>query len=242
MMKTVLLFFSLVFLSFFFTTSPAAIAEESDELWWENAEDLADLQLESINISVSKKIDDADSKGYYLNVLQDCWTTDEEEWYMDPEMELYQFPQNHPVIHVWKHKIFEYCSHYLATIVWTYCKDGKPKLSGNIFGMIRDIEVDIGEPGELILSAFVSGFPPGSYDWFIVTECDDTNGSIALPNDGDIDDILGANLGLPPNNPIGPCMMGPEPVRLLDPDPGGFPPGRWTGEEGATRCWCFEVR
>jgi hypothetical protein len=30
-------------------------------------------------------------------------------------------------------------------------------------------------------------------------------------------------------------------VELLDPDPGGFPPGRLPGEEGATRCWCFMV-
>ncbi len=241
-MKIVLLLFLPLSLFFFFAASPIAMAGDSDWLSREETEDLAELELESIDVRVIRDFDSDNSRGFYLNVLQDCWTTDVEEWYMDPEMELYQFPPNYPVVHVWKHKIFEYCSHYLATLVWTYCKDGKPKIPGNIHALIRDIEVEIGEPGELLLSATVTGFVAGNYDWFIVTECNDTNGTIAIGADGDIDDVLGANLGLPPNNPIGPCVMGPEPVRLLDPDPGGFPPGRRAGEEGATRCWCFEVR
>ena len=172
----------------------------------------------------------------YVNVLQDCWTT--EEFTADPELEQYLFDANHFIGFIWKHKIFEPCENYMATIVGTPCREGKPPIK--VAWMIRNIQFGPIPPGmEYLFGIMVPpAIAPGDYDWFIVTECNDTNGIIPPNPDGDIDDVIGANLGLlrPP------VVYGSEPVEILDPDPGGWPPGRRPGEEGSTRCWCFRVQ
>ena len=94
----------------------------------------------------------------------------------------------------------------------------------------------------LSFSAPPGSIPPGRYDWALVTECNDTNGTIVGTGvqDSDLDDSCGVNVGILPVFP-GPVMLGPEPIELFDPDPGGSPPGRGPGEEGTTRPWCFDV-
>jgi len=177
--------------------------------------------------------------GFYLNVMQDCWTTDEEEVYLDPEMENYLlFPDN--VVFVWKHKIFEGCSNYIASIVGLPCENGKPPVIGRVAWIIQNIPFGDIQPGaEYLFWVQAGGLPEGTWDWFVVTECHDTNGSITPPlKDGDIDDVIGANLGKMTYPPL---VYGPEPVEVLDPHPGGLPPGRLPGEEGSCRCWCFTV-
>ena len=182
-----------------------------------------------------------------VNVLQDCWTTDQQ---VDPdvELELYTFTTDDSIEFVWKQKLLVSCSAYLASI-WVFeCIDGKP-LPGPIVYTAHDInfaELDpipgIPEP-LLLFSAPPGAIPPGRYDWALITECDDTNGRIAgapVP-DADIDDSCGVNVGIGLPLIGGPVILGPEPVELFDPDPGGMPPGRVPGEEGTTRPWCFEV-
>ena len=161
----------------------------------------------------------------------------------DEELESYEIPQQMLMAFVWKHKIFQECTRYLATIVGLPCEDGKvPIKMSKIQFMYPDIPFGIIRPGyEYILWVIMPPPVPGEYDWFVVTETDDTNSIIPPKPDGDIDDICGANLGLPPENPIGPLVFGPEPNFLLDPDPGGNPPGRRPGENGVTRGWCFRV-
>lgn len=200
------------------------------------------LQLKPNDVIVKKgkkfKVGGAQT-GFYLNVMQDCWTTDIDEFFFDPEMENYILtPDN--IVFVWKHKIFEGCGNYLATIVGLPCEDGKPSVAGRVAWVIPNIQLGYIDPGyEYIFGIPVSGIPEGHWDWFIVTECNDTNGAITPPlKDGDIDDVIGANLGVISYPPM---VYGPEPVEVLDPHPGGFPPGRLPGEEGACRCWCFMV-
>ena len=187
-------------------------------------------------------------KGFEVTVLQDCWTCDE-TIFESIELEAYEFTPNDPIFFIWKHKIPpRTCSNYLATIVGMTCKNGKVGING---GSVRFIIPDIpmGEvyPDKIEELIFVYGpvsLEPGTYDWFLVTECIDTNGSIMIPPgmpDQDIDDICGANIGVPPENPLGPVIFGPEPGRRLDPDFGGMPPGRRPGEDGVTRAWCFTV-
>jgi hypothetical protein len=179
------------------------------------------------------------TNGFYLNVMQDCWTTDIEEVMLDPELENYLLtPDN--VVFVWKHKIFEPCENYIATVVGLPCEDGKPPIIRRIAWVVPDFQFGFIEPGaEYLFWLMVPGIPVGNWDWFVVTECNDTNGMITPPlKDGDIDDVIGANLGVVTYPPL---VYGPEPAEVLDPDPGGFPPGRRPGEEGSCRCWCFTV-
>ena len=181
-----------------------------------------------------------------VNVLQDCWTTNL-TLDPDPELELYTFTTTDPIDFIWKHKILETCSAYLASI-WVFeCLPGKP-IPGPIVQVFHDISLGQqdpipGTPEPLLsFSAPPGSIPPGRYDWALITECDDTNGRIAgapVP-DSDIDDSCGVNVGILPVFP-GPVMLGPEPVELFDADPGGSPPGRGPGEEGTTRPWCFDV-
>ena len=101
-----------------------------------------------------------------------------------------------------------------------------------------------GVPEPLLSFSALSGLiPPGRYDWALLTECRDTDGTIigAFRKDGDIDDECGINVGLNPAAGLFPVLFGPEPLDLLDADPGGSPPGRGPGEEGTTRPWCFTV-
>jgi hypothetical protein len=178
-------------------------------------------------------------RGFYLNVMQDCWPTDIEEWGIDHELENYVLTPDNVVL-IWKHKIFESCENYMATVVGLPCADGKPPIIHRIAWVIPNIQFGYIQPGyEYLFSVVTTGMPVGDWDWFVVTECNDTNGKIAPPlKDGDIDDCIGANLGTV-TYPL--LVYGPEPAEVLDPDPGGFPPGRHPGEEGACRCWCFTV-
>jgi hypothetical protein len=178
-------------------------------------------------------------RGYFINVLQDCWTTDEFQLFENIELENYVlFPDD--VVFVWKHKIFEACNNYVVLVGGTPCQDGKPSLIGSV-RWLRQQQFGTIDPGaEYIFYMIVTNMMPGEWDWFVVAECNDTTGAVYPPLvDGDIDDVIGANLGLVTYLPL---MYGPEPVEVLDPDPGGYPPGRRPGEEGATRCWCFKVQ
>ena len=181
-----------------------------------------------------------------VNVLQDCWTTSL-NLDPDPELELYTFTTADSIDFVWKQKLQETCSAYLASIWVFQCIAGKP-LPGAIVQVFHDISLGQQDPVPgtpeplLSFSAPPGSIPPGRYDWALVTECDDTNGRIAgapVP-DSDIDDSCGVNVGVLPVFP-GPVMLGPEPVELFDADPGGSPAGRGPGEEGTTRPWCFTV-
>ena len=181
-----------------------------------------------------------------VNVLQDCWTTNL-TLDSDPELELYTFATTDPIDFIWKHKILETCSAYLASI-WVFeCIAGKP-LPGPIVQVFHDIDLGQQDPMPGVpeplftFTAPPGSIPPGRYDWAMITECDDTNGRIAgspVP-DNDIDDSCGVNVGILPTFP-GSVMLGPEPMELFDVDPGGSPPGRGPGEEGTTRPWCFDV-
>jgi hypothetical protein len=177
----------------------------------------------------------------YINVLQDCWTTDEASYVIDVELENYLFTAADSIVFVWKHKIFKPCSNYLVTIVGVPCQPGKPPIAGRIAWVVPDVPFGALAPGfEYILSVTVPGMPLGNWDWFVISECDDTNGRIVPPLvDNDIDDVIGANLGVVPYAPL---VYGPEPFEVLNPTPGGVPPGRVPGEEGACRCWCFTVQ
>jgi hypothetical protein len=207
--------------------------------WLEGQEDVYQPTVLKQEVKLVRKFEVGDQNGFYLNVMQDCWPTDIEEWYTDPEMENYILSPDNVVL-VWKHKIFEGCSNYMATLVGLPCEDGKPRIIGRLAWMVTNLQYGYVEPGgEYKFMVWLSGMPEGHWDWFVVTECNDTNGMITPPlKDGDIDDVIGANLGTVTYMPL---VYGPEPVELLDPDPGGFPPGRLPGEEGATRCWCFMV-
>ncbi len=177
-----------------------------------------------------------------VNVVQDCWTTNEA---LDPDLEkeLYTFSSDDDAITiVWKHKILEPCSNYIATVYGTDCTEGKPSLytlpmrftQTQVFG---PIDPDPATPEQLLSMTIAPGsIPSGRYDWVLLVECDDTDGFIFV--DGDIDDECGINMGTTLG---GPLIMGPEPNEALDADPGGSPPGRGPGEEGTTRPWCFEV-
>lgn len=208
--------------------------------WLDNLQDAENLTVVDKQIVLSKKFDiGGDQRGFYVNVMQDCWTTDIEEVDIDPELENYILnPDN--IVFVWKHKIFEGCENYIATIVGLPCEDGKPPIIGRIAWIVPNIEFGYIQPGaEYLIWVSVTGMPEGTWDWFVVSECNDTNGAITPPlKDGDIDDVIGANLGLVTYMPL---VYGPEPIEVLDPDPGGFPPGRLPGEEGSCRCWCFTV-
>lgn len=178
------------------------------------------------------------------NVMQDCWTT---SLALDPdvELELYDFDITSPIDFIWKHKIIAGCSAYVVRIFIFECIPGKPSVVGNPilfvtapipFGPVSPIpgipEI-IFPPVTLAPGTLPSGM---AYDWVVVTECDDTDGAIGP--DGDIVDSCGANLGFVLG---GPLILGPEPIGLWDPDPGGSPPGRGPGENGTTRPWCFSV-
>ncbi len=185
-----------------------------------------------------------------VNVLQDCWTTSL-AIDPDPELELYAFDATTGFIDfLWKHKIIAGCSAYVAQIVIFACVDGKPFPSTGAtvytspvipFGPVSPI------PGipEIIFPPVTltpGTLPPGFYDWFIVTECDDTGGTILIPRkDDDIDDQCGINVGRNPSTGLRPVIFGPEPLQAMDPDPGGSPSGRAPGESGTTRPWCFQV-
>lgn len=181
-------------------------------------------------------------RGYEINVLQDCWTTNRLDWGQNPELESYLI---HPdsVVFVWKHKLIRACDNYVATIVLLPCEDGKPRIGGRIVHTEADLVYGPRNPeAEIIMFHIPSdSIPVGTYDWFIVTECNDTNNRIGVRPDGDVDDVIGANLGLPPVNPYGPLVYGPEPNEVLDPNLGAAIPGRRPGEEGSSRCWCFTV-
>jgi len=183
------------------------------------------------------KVQDGE-RGDYINVLQDCWTTDRDELALDIEMENYVLTSN-DVVFVWKHKIFEFCQNYVVLIAGTPCQDGKPTLIGNVRWLFQVPFGSIDQGQEYIFYIIASNVLQGEWDWFVVTECNDTTGVIYPPlSDGDVDDVIGANLGMVTYMPL---VYGPEPIEVLDPDPGGLPPGRRPGEEGATRCWCFNV-
>ena len=181
-----------------------------------------------------------------VNVLQDCWTTNL-TLNPDAELELYTFTTADSIDFIWKQKLQETCSAYLASI-WVFeCIAGKP-LPGPIVQVFHDIDLGQQDPMPGVpeplftFTAAPGAIPPGRYDWAMITECDDTNGRIAgapVP-DSDIDDSCGVNVGILPVFP-GPVILGPEPVELFDADPGGSPPGRGPGEEGTTRPWCFDV-
>ncbi len=179
-----------------------------------------------------------------VNVLQDCWTT---ALSVDPdaELELYEFDTATDINLIWKYKLLATCSAYAYKIFFWDCEDGKPKTAGNPpvhvvpFILLGPISPVPGIPELLFAHTIPAGtLPLGSYDWAIAIECDDTTG--AVTTDGDVDDICGGNLGLLPIFD-GPVILGPEPIRALDPDPGGSPPGRGPGEDGSTRPWCFDV-
>jgi hypothetical protein len=214
-------------------------AAQTAVAWENNQGDIIELEVISQRVEQGKKFNIGDQTGYYLNVMQDCWTTDIEELEIDIEMENYILTPN-DVVFVWKHKIFQPCESYVATVVGLACEPGKPPVIGRVRWVVPNVQFGFIEPGfEYLFSLTVTGMPVGTWDWFVVTECNDTNGVITPPlKDGDIDDHIGANLGLVTFPPV---VYGPEPIELLDPDPGGFPPGRMAGEEGATRCWCFTV-
>lgn len=181
-----------------------------------------------------------------VNVLKDCWTTSLAAR-PQPEAEAYSFPTTTggTIDFVWQHKILTACSAYVANLYAFPCVDGNPQLdmvpfydSGPIqFGPISPV---VGTPNLYFsLAVPVTTFPEGSYDWTVVTECDDTDGQVMAP-DGDVDDICGVNMGVEPII-AGPVIFGPEPVQFLDPDPGSDPLGRALGEDGSTRPWCFET-
>jgi hypothetical protein len=109
---------------------------------------------------------------------------------------------------------------------------------GRVDWVVPNISFGDLEPGEWMFTVHVRGIPEGTWDWFVVTECNDTNGTIPPTKDGNIDDVIGANLGTMTYPPL---VYGPEPVGVLDPDLGGYPPGRLPGEGGNCRCWCFTV-
>lgn len=222
------------------STGPAAAAPVDVASLLDVPADVPRLTPVEVTVQPVGKVDSNRLVGFPVNVLQDCWTNDDPT---DLEMETYTFPPGVVLNFVWKHKIFDVpCNDYLATIVLTHCQDGKVPIGGNIAAIIPDIPIgSVGPGGEWLITARVPGIGAGVYDWFVVVECNDSNGTIPAGADLDIDDVVGANLGLPPNNPLGPVVYGPEPIEILDPAPGGFPPGRWAGEEGATRCWCFEI-
>jgi len=221
------------------TLSPALQAEELPRLEFGDPSEIIELTLvDQWYVPVRElKVGDKD-RGTYTNVLQDCWTTDEAELGIDIELENYILTPN-DVIFVWKHKIFEFCSNYVVLIGGTRCQDGKPTLIGNVRWLRQAQFGAIDEGQEYLFFLVASGIPLGEWDWFVVTECNDTNGGVYPPLvDNDIDDVIGANMGMVTYMPL---VYGPEPVEVLDPDPGGNPPGRRPGEEGATRCWCFKV-
>lgn len=180
-----------------------------------------------------------------VNVLQDCWTTQETAFIED---ELYRFLGGEPVTFVWKHKILLPCENYVYSIYGFQCRDGKPNPGGPGGGVafsfenneLGAIEPDPDVPERLF--TFTGAVPPGRWDWILVAECNDLGGNgIPIGPDGDIDDQCGINVGTAPVLPAGPVIYGPDPVEVFDPSPGGSPPGRGPGEEGTTRPWCFEV-
>ena len=183
-----------------------------------------------------------------VNVLQDCWTTDLDDD-PDKEKELYTFTTADSIEFVWKQKLLLTCTDYKATILGFDCVDGKRSVFGHpgrfLFANIpfaggNPIDPDPSNPERIFsFSATPGSISPGTYDWILVTECNDTNGTVGL--DGDIDDQCGINMGKAPTVPGKPLVLGPEPIELLDPDPGGSPPGRVPGDEGTTRGWCFRV-
>lgn len=183
-----------------------------------------------------------------VNVLQDCWTTDLQQD-SDPERELYSFTTDDPISFVWKHKILENCSSYRFSIHATQCTEGKPRVGPIAFEAINisvgPVNADPADPEPLFsYTATPGSIPPGSYDWMLLVECNDTNGTIRSPGpkvDGDIDDQCGINVGLNPPAGLFPVLFGPDPLQVMDPDPGGAPPGRVPGESGTTRPWCFDV-
>ncbi len=180
------------------------------------------------------------------NVVQDCWTTDFDKD-PDPELELYTFTGNETIEFTWKQKLLQSCSSYTVSLYVFDCQDGKPR-PGNvryaatnvIFGPISPIP---GVPEPLFsFSLPASVLPPGRYDWALLQECDDTNGTIFPPRqDGDINDQCGLNVGFNPATGLFPVLYGPDPFQAFDADPGGTPPGRGPGESGTTRAWCFDV-
>ncbi len=177
-----------------------------------------------------------------VNVVQDCWTT---ALSLDPdaERELYTFSADDDINFIWKHKILESCSSYRAKVMGYDCKKGQPALGTKRFSLdlvVGPFDPIPGLPEPLLsITAPAGSIPPGSYDWVVIVECDDTNGRIR--KDGDVDDVCGANFGILPVFD-GPTLFGNEPTNTLDTDASGSPPGRRRGEDGSTRPWCFEVR
>ena len=175
-----------------------------------------------------------------VNVLQDCWT--HKAGVPNVETENYCYTLQDPVQFIWKHKILQKCSKYRAEVYIQNCVTGKPPLLNPLLVCkvaTGPINPNPNVPERLVKCTAPPGsIPPGTWDWFVMTECDDTNGVIGLGPDHDVDDECGLNAGLVLG---GPLVFGPEPVELWDPDPGGVPACRLTGEEGTTRPWCFQV-
>ena len=176
-----------------------------------------------------------------VNVTQDCWTNQQGA---PVETENYCFTLQTPVQFVWKQKIMQTCNSYRAEVWIQPCMNGKPPLQGAIqvckLGPVGPIPPNPNQPERLVRCVAPPGaIPPGSWDWFVMTECNDTNGSIGLGPDGDIDDECGINVGLVLG---GPLVLGPEPAEMWDPDPGPPPACQLPGEEGTTRPWCFRVQ
>src|SRR5262245_27971454 len=158
-----------------------------------------------------------------VNVTQDCWTNRPGT---PPEIETYCFAPQTPVTFIWKQKLMLTCSSYRAEVWIQPCANGKPPLQNPVqvckmgpFGIPPNPNMKerlvrcLSQPGAI---------PPGVWDWFVMTECNDTNGGIGLGPDGDIDDECGINAGFALG---GPLVLGPEPAELWDADP-GVPPCR----------------
>ena len=176
-----------------------------------------------------------------VNVTQDCWTR--QVGAPGLETENYCFPAQSPVQFVWKQKLMQTCSRYVAEVYIQPCINGKPPLQNPLLvcklGPVGPIPPNPNRSERLVPCTSPPGaIPPGVWDWFVMTECDDTNGVIGLGPDGNVDDECGINVGLVLG---GPLVLGPEPAELWDPAPAGAPPCRLLGEEGTTRPWCFQV-
>jgi len=177
-----------------------------------------------------------------VNVTQDCWT--HQRGAPDLETENYCFAPQTAVQFVWKQKLMLTCNQYRAEVWIQPCINGKPPLQNplQVCKVVAPgpILPNPNVPERLIQCTSQPGaIPPGLWDWFVMTECNDTNGVIGLGPDGDIDDECGINVGFVLG---GPLVLGPEPVEMWDPDPGPPPACQLPGEEGTTRPWCFQVQ
>jgi hypothetical protein len=214
--------------------TPAPAAGPPDPLGLADAPEIPVLQ--AFAIPVRPLGGDKEDRGFPVNVLQDCWTTTFEEFDVDPEAEMYIIPSQQ-LVFVWKHKIMEFCTNYRARGFIFPCQMDKAAIKRRDLVAQWQIELGPVEPGfEYIFGVYIPGLPPGQFDWLLLTECNDTNGTITPGLDGDIDDVCGANMGVQYK-----LIFGFEPAQVVDIDPGGFPPGRRPGENGETRPWCFDL-